>query len=801
MATPASSTAAELLADYWWVGALLLACGILVILASALRRKRNEQAREAEESRRNAAIVEASGEGVLELDPKGFVRFANPAAARLLERESHEMIGLDYREFIAATVEEDTRSGRDPVTRALYTSDIQIGVGALLKCKNGRHRPIEYRIVPVAAAGRTIGTVLSFRDVSERVRLDGMLNDMQLTAKVGAWEAAVDGERISITPGMSRHLGLGNGRSIARSRVWSLVDSRDIAQLRKAIATAVVKGDTFDCEFRLATPNADEPLWVRCICKAERLQGRTVKLYGTLQDVTQSKLAERQLRETRDFYELTLNAMPTLVLHIDVDGVITYCNDAVVQKMNLPRSMIVGTKYAELASPEFYSDAKPALAAALRGESQTLAQKIEEPDGVLQAQVHYLPNTAEGGRVNGCFLIAYDITELKRLEERLVQAEKLQAIGQLTGGIAHDFNNLLGVVLGNLQLLERDLGNDPALARKLAIAMRAALRGADLTRRLLAFARRQILDPVVVDLNRQIGALGELLRRTLGESIEMQLKLRPDLWHTRVDPGQLENAILNLAINARDAMPNGGRLTLETYNEAIDADFCATHPDLEPGEHVVVRVTDTGCGIAPDALTRVFEPFFSTKESGKGSGLGLAMVHGFAKQAGGLATISSELGKGATVSIYLPRSMEKQSRFEDTIVHKIVPGGTETILVVEDDPDLRETVVAALGRLGYRMLAAANAEAALRILSGNERIDLLFTDVMMPGGMLGPMLAKQAYELRPGIQVLFTTGYADTSLLPTSVLGKHSELISKPYRNEELALKIRGLLDKEVRVA
>jgi CheY-like chemotaxis protein len=281
----------------------------------------------------------------------------------------------------------------------------------------------------------------------------------------------------------------------------------------------------------------------------------------------------------------------------------------------------------------------------------------------------------------------------------------------------------------------------------------------------------------------------------------MQLMLRADLWHTRVDPGQLENAILNLAINSRDAMPNGGRLTVETSNEIIDQAFCARYPDLEPGEHVVVRVSDTGCGIAPDLLTRVFEPFFTTKGSGKGSGLGLATVHEFAKQSGGVATIHSELGKGTSVSIYLPRSLEKQSRFEDTIALKIVPGGNETILVVEDDADLRETAVAALARLGYRMLAAANAEAALQILASDEPVDLLFTDVMMPGGMLGPMLAKRAYELRPGIQVLFTTGYADTSLLPASVLGKHSELISKPYRNEELALKIRGLLDKEVRVA
>jgi PAS domain S-box-containing protein len=796
-----ASASVSSLADYWWLGASLLVCGICVLLALAVRRKRREQAREAEEHRRNAAIVEASGEGVLELDPKGLVRFANPAAARLLERDTKEMVGVDYREFIAATVEE-SNSEPHPVTRALYTTDMQIGVGALLRCKNGRHRPIEYKIVPVAAEGRTVGTVLSFRDVSERVRLDTMLNDMQLTAKVGAWEAEVKGDRISITPGMSRHLGLGAGRSVARSRAWSLVHPEDTKRLRVASAAALVKGNAFDCEFRLAARDAENELWVRCIGKAERFQGRTIKLYGTLQDITQNKLAERKLREMRDFYELTLNAMPTWVLHLDTQEVVTYCNDAVERGVTLPKASIVGKKFAAvMALPDFYVEAQPAIAAALQGQGATLAQHFPESNGIREVQVHYLPDIGENGRVSGCFLIAYDISELKRLEARLVQAEKLQAIGQLTGGIAHDFNNLLGVVLGNLQLIERDLGGDPALSRKLSIAIRAALRGADLTRRLLAFARRQILDPVVVDLNRQISALGELLRRTLGESIETQLRLRADLWHTRVDPGQLENAILNLAINARDAMPNGGRLSVDTSNELIDAAFCENHADLEPGEYVTVRVTDTGCGMTPDVLARVFEPFFTTKESGKGSGLGLAMVHGFSKQSGGSATITSAVDRGTTVCLYLPRSMEKQTRFEDTIVHKIVPGGTETILVVEDDSDLRETAVASLGRLGYRMLSAHNAEAALRILSGNERVDLLFTDVMMPGGMLGPMLAKQAYELRPGIEVLFTTGYADTSLLPASVLGKHSELISKPYRNEELALKIRGLLDKEVRVA
>jgi CheY-like chemotaxis protein len=376
----------------------------------------------------------------------------------------------------------------------------------------------------------------------------------------------------------------------------------------------------------------------------------------------------------------------------------------------------------------------------------------------------------------------------------------MEAIGQLTGGIAHDFNNLLGVVLGNLQLLERSLAESPSLARKVHTAMRAAVRGADLTRRLLTFARRQIFDPTVVDLNRQLAAFKDLLQRTLGESIEVCVEPSPDIWHVRIDIGQFESAILNLAINARDAMPEGGRLTVRSENVVLDAAFCREHPEVEPGEYVVTSVSDTGTGIDPEILERVFEPFFTTKESGKGSGLGLAMVHGFAEQAGGIATIESEKGGGTTVRIFLPRCRAEQVDREDTIITKVAPGGNETILVVEDDADLRETVVTALSQLGYRALAAANAEAAMRILMGPEHIDLLFTDVMMPGGMLGPTLAKRARELRPDIEVLFTTGYVDTTALSGTGLSS-TDIIHKPYRNEELAMRIRYVLDQEARVA
>jgi PAS domain S-box-containing protein len=489
------------------------------------------------------------------------------------------------------------------------------------------------------------------------------------------------------------------------------------------------------------------------------------------------------------------------VTFVDTKMQVTYANRAMEEWLDRPRDQIVGQHLREILTTDTLMAMGPQIAAAMRGESVLVTQSGIRSGRTREWQNHLVPQIGPNREVMGFFSILYDLTEIKRLESRLLQAQKMEAIGQLTGGIAHDFNNLLGVVIGNLQLIERSVAENPGLARKVHTAMRAAARGADLTKRLLAFARRQVLDPTVVDLNRQLGGLTDLMQRSLGDSIEVRMVQAHDLWHTRVDAGQFENAILNLAINARDAMVQGGRLTVRTQNVVLDGVFCADHPQVEPGEYVSISVTDTGCGIEPDVLKRVFEPFFTTKESGKGSGLGLAMVNGFAEQAGGVATIESKVGRGTTVQVLLPRTREAQVEREDTIVSKVAPGGTETILVVEDDADLRETVVTALSQLGYRALSAPNAAAALRVLSSAEKIDLLFTDVMMPGGMLGPALAKRARELRPGIEVLFTTGYAETNVLASTAGLSSSDVINKPYRNEDLAMRIRHVLDREARVA
>ncbi len=776
------------------VGALLAGAVAFYLVRRSDERNRRAQQSLVAENRRNHAVVEGSGEGVLELDHVGNVRYANPAAGKLLGYEADELIGLDYRVLINDQLEGDA------VRRVRYTTDIMRGVGALLRRKDGQYRPVQYKIVPVTEQGVTIGTVLVFRDISDRVRLDNLLKDMQATAKIGGWEYEIDSKKVHWTDALYAMHEIPPNTPLGDRDLTAMLHPDDQVKMRAAVQKAMDSGASTDLQARLTNARGRQ-LHVRIILQAERREGRTVRLHGTMQDITDLVMAERQLRETRDFYELTLNAVPTPVTFVDMKMQITYANRALEEWFDLSRDQIVGKHLRDVLPADALITMGPQIAAALRGETVLATQSGVRNGRLREWQNHLVPQIGPNREVMGFFSILYDLTELKRLESRLLQAQKMEAIGQLTGGVAHDFNNLLGVVIGNLQLIERSIADNPGLARKVHTAMRAAARGADLTKRLLAFARRQILDPTVVDLNRQLTGLTDLMQRSLGDSIEVRMVQSHDLWHTRVDAGQFENAILNLAINARDAMPQGGRLTVRTQNVVLDSAFCSTHPQVEPGDYVSISVTDTGCGIEPDVLRRVFEPFFTTKESGKGSGLGLAMVNGFAEQSGGIATIESKVGRGTTVQILLPRSREMQVEREDTIVSKVAPGGSETILVVEDDADLRETVVTALSQLGYRALQAANAAAAIRILSGPEKIDLLFTDVMMPGGMLGPALAKRAREMRPGIEVLFTTGYAETTVLASTAGLSSSEVINKPYRNEDLAMRIRYVLDREARVA
>jgi len=384
----------------------------------------------------------------------------------------------------------------------------------------------------------------------------------------------------------------------------------------------------------------------------------------------------------------------------------------------------------------------------------------------------------------------------RRLSERLGQAERLRAVGQLTGGIAHDFNNLLMVVGGNSEALVERLAGDPEGQALAEVILATAERGADMTRRLLAFARRQALDPKVSDLRRLLAGMDALLRRSLGEQVEIRTIAAEDVWPALVDPPQLENAILNLCINARDAMPGGGRLTVELGNARLDRDFVGSD-DIVPGEYVLIAVSDTGTGMPPEVLAQAFEPFFTTKAPGRGTGLGLSTVFGFVKQSGGHIRIYSEPGQGTSVKIYLPRA-ELPAAEAVPRVAAPVAAGSERILLVEDDDLVRRHVTLQLEGLGYGVVAAADGAAALRRIEAGEPFDLLFTDVMMPG-MNGRELAEAARALRPGLPVLFTSGYTEEALGQQGTLEEGVHILNKPYRRGVLAAKLREVLDAEAR--
>jgi hypothetical protein len=389
--------------------------------------------------------------------------------------------------------------------------------------------------------------------------------------------------------------------------------------------------------------------------------------------------------------------------------------------------------------------------------------------------------------------VAQEIAERRQAEAFLQQAQKMDAIGKLTGGVAHDFNNLLQVISGNLQLLAKDVAGNERSKRRVSNALAGVSRGAKLASQLLAFGRRQPLEPKPLNIGRLVSGMDEMLRRTIGEAIEIETIVSGGLWTSFVDQYQIENALLNLVINARDAMADGGTLTIEVGNAYLDEDYARRHPDVSAGQYVMVAVSDTGTGISPDILEQVFEPFFTTKPEGKGTGLGLSMVYGFVKQSGGHVRIYSELGHGTTVRLYLQRAASGEEVVAAIDTGPIL-GGTETILVAEDDDEVRETVVEMLGDMGYRVLKARDAASALSIIESGQHVDLLFTDVVMPGPLKSPELARMVRTHMPNLAVLFTSGYTENSIVHDGRLDPGVDLLSKPYTREALARKIRQVL-------
>jgi PAS domain S-box-containing protein len=516
-----------------------------------------------------------------------------------------------------------------------------------------------------------------------------------------------------------------------------------------------------------------------------------------------SRLYEAERRRTAD--ELSninarlktlLDSSPLPIFSLDAAGRVATWNAAAQRIFGYADADAIGRVFAAL--PENKGNAFATVhQRVMAGERvQDLQMRWVCRDGrVLDVAHSGAPVRDTGEHGPGAVYISEDVTERGKLERQLAQSQKMEAVGQLTGGIAHDFNNILTVITGTIEILAEGVADRPELAAVTQLIDEAAARGAGLTNQLLAFARKQPLQPHETDINALMGEAASLLRPTLGEQIEIDSMLGDELWPALVDRNQLVTAVLNLAINARDAMPGGGKLTLETGNVMLDDAYAAQNPDVQPGPYVMVAVSDSGTGIPAALRDKVFEPFFTTKEIGKGTGLGLSMVYGFVKQSGGHVKIYSEEGFGTTIKLYLPRATEEAKPVAEAALMPPRAAGHESILVVEDDRMVRDYVVAQLRALGYAATAAANAAEALGILDGGAVPDLLFTDVIMPGGVDGRQLADQARQRHPSLKVLFTSGYTQTAIVHHGRLDPGVLLLAKPYRKIDLARMIRTALD------
>jgi PAS domain S-box-containing protein len=579
------------------------------------------------------------------------------------------------------------------------------------------------------------------------------------------------------------------------------------------------------------------PVMLRCRPRREATSRFTLldqKITDLTREIVARRAAEEARRESEEQFRTLADTIPTLAWMANPDGWIFWFNrrwyeytgttieqmqgwgwESVHDPHELPRvkerwgasiatgapfEMVFPLKGADGVFRPFLTRVLPlrdaeGLIARWFGTNTDITAQRQAEESLRQLTETLEQRVAERARelIEANERLVVESAERRKAEQALFQAQKMEMVGQLTGGVAHDFNNLLTVIQGALDMLEPEM-TESRLGRLVQSAKRAADRGAKLTHQLLAFSRKQLLKPQNIDVNQLIGEMSELFRGTLGRTIEVREILAPDAWSSLCDPNQLEIALLNLAVNARDAMPAGGILTIETANVVLGADEAANQGEsIRPGDYLVIAVTDNGIGIPPGTIDRVFEPFFTTKETGKGTGLGLSQVYGFLKQSGGHVRIRSEVGVGTRVSLYLPRGPALQPLHSAAEADKKPAAASGTVLVVEDDPDVRAFAVTVLRDLGYRVLEAPDGAAALRILPEEPSVDLLFTDVVMPGPS-GYEVARQARAMRPALKVLFTSGYT-ADVLKRSFEGR---IIQKPYKSSDLAREVGEILARPV---
>ena len=620
-----------------------------------------------------------------------------------------------------------------------------------------------------------------------------------------------DGRVLTWNSGAEKLKGYGPEEIIGRSfTIFYTAEDRDLGIPQRALDVAARTG-RFETEGWRVRKDGTR-FWALVVIDAVHNEaGELLGFAKVTRDLTERQFAQQSLVESERRYRQLIEAVTDYaIFQLDANGFISTWNPGAERIKGYSAEEIIGRHFSCFYTAEDQKSGVPAqvLETAKReGRYEAEAWRVRKDGSLLFASVVIDPIRSDDGEVIGFAKVTRDITEkhkvqtaLKEAQEQLAVSQKMEAVGQLSGGIAHDFNNLMMIVLGNLETAKRttsDLANThPNLERNLNNAMRGAQRAASLTIRLLAFSRRQPLDPKPLDVNKFLAGSAEFLQRSLGELIDIEVVGAAGLWQIEVDTNQLETALVNIAINARDAMPSGGRLTIEAANTYLDSAYCQSIPELSPGQFVAICMTDTGEGMDAAVASRAFEPFFTTKEMGHGTGLGLSQVYGFVKQSGGHIKIYSEAGHGTTVKIYFPRFKGEGSDDEIESPEILAQGEQgETILLVEDDKDVRTYLSEVLRGLRYRVLSAANATIALKLLVEDQiRIDILLTDIVM-SGMNGRELGEKAVQMRPRLKVIYMTGYSRNAVVHHGRLDRDVDLLQKPISTQELATRLREALD------